>query len=135
MKYILPVVLFSVAAYFAISCSGRGNDKATAFNTLEQRYPDWTNLTWVSTDRDSDAFPRINITIEDDTLTIHQQNSLTEKDSGNYTMVAILGNIITFEGKETGRLTGSYKQTDSTFMIRTRALSPDEIHTYLLEKN
>jgi hypothetical protein len=49
-----------------------------------------------------------------------------------------LGNTLTFENKDKGRLTGYYRITDSTIIIRTQGLLngyPEEIHNYLMRIN
>jgi len=140
MKKLFPLAgLFIFVSFCLISC-GRNdsNRKSIAFQTLEDRYPAWTNLTWVSTDRDTGAFPRMEIMIRENVAIIRQYTSDTQFVSKEYTTMFFLGNSLTFEDREKGRLTTFYRQTDSTVTIRTKGLlgeNPERIHTYLMQKH
>jgi hypothetical protein len=50
----------------------------------------------------------------------------------------ILGNTLTFEDKNKGRLTAYFWQTDSTITLKTKGLVDDYMvnaHSYMLRKN
>ena len=140
MKKKLPfVVLVILLSLCMVSCGRKDADKKSiAFQTLEERFPGWTNLTWVATDKDSSAFPRIEISIRENVVTIRQHTSDSAFVSQEYTMMFFLGNMLTFEDKDKGRLTAFYWLTDSTITIRTKGLLDkysEPTHTYMLKKN
>jgi hypothetical protein len=140
MKKILPYVSMVIFLSFCMVSCGRkdANKKSTAIQTLEERYPGWTNLTWISTDDNSRAFPRMEISIRENVVTIRQHTSDTVFVLQEYTMMYLLGNTLTLEDKNKGRLTGFYWQTDSTIMIKTKGLADEFLenpHTYALKKN
>jgi hypothetical protein len=137
MKQIFPFIgLLIFISFSLVSCgSSDPNKKSLAFQTLEERYPAWSNLTWVSTDRDSGAFPRMEITIHENVITLRQHTSDTASIAHEYSTMFFLGNTLTFEDKNKSSLTGFYRLTDSTIMIRTQGLLdgyPEEIHNYLM---
>ena len=140
MKKILPYVSLVMFLSFCMFSCGRkdANKKSVAMQTLEERYPGWTNLTWISTDENPRAFPRMEISIHENVVTIRQHISDTAFVSQEYTMMYLLGNTLTLEDKNKGRLTAFYWQTDSTIMLKTRGLVddyPDESAFHLLKKN
>lgn len=140
MKKLFSLAGLFIFVSFCLNSCGRQDvkRKSLAFQTLEERFPAWKNLTWISTDRDSSAFPRMEIMIRENVATICQYSSDTDFVSREYTTMFFLGNSLTFEDKEKGRLTTFYKQTDSTVMIRTKGLLggyPERIHTYLMQKH
>lgn len=57
---------------FAMVLINTNCTKDPVVRTLEQKYPDWVNLTWESTDgyMSNDIYPKLNITIIGDTVTI-----------------------------------------------------------------
>jgi hypothetical protein len=139
-KNTLPSLSLVIFLSLAMASCGnkREEKKRIAFQHFEERYPGWTNLTWVSTDKDSSAFPRMEISIRENVVTVRQLISDTVSVSQEYNMMFFLGNIVTFEDKNKGRLTAFYNQTDSTIMLRTKGLVdeyPGNNHTYLLKKN
>jgi hypothetical protein len=114
------------------------NKKSGAIQTLEQRYPGWKKLTWISTDDIPRGYPRMEISIRENVVKMKYYSSDTEFVSQEFTMMYLLGNTVTLESKNTGRLTGSFWQTDSTVIIRTKGLVDDYLpnpHTYALRKN
>jgi len=138
MKNIFPALIL-IVFLFLPACSGKDKNKnSLAYLTMEERYPGWTNLTWISTDMDTGAFPRIEIMIRENVATVRQHTSDSEFVSREYTTLFFFGNILTFADKAKANLTASYSQTDSTVMIRTIGLLeyyPGNTHTYLLRKN
>jgi hypothetical protein len=140
MKKIFPFVsLVIVLSFCMVSCGRKDiNKKSAAIKTLEERYPGWANLTWISTDDNSRAFPRMEISIRDNVVTIRQHTSDTVFVSHQYSMMYVLGNTLTLEDKNDGRLTGFYWQTDSTILLKTKGLADEYLenpHTYALKKN
>ena len=140
MKKIFPFVsLVIFLSLGMVSCGTKNADKKSlAFQTLEERYPAWSNLTWISTDKGKMDFPRMDISIRKNVVTIRQHTSDTNFVSREYTMMFFFGNSLTLEDKNKGRLTAFYWQTDSTVLIRTLGLTveyPENTHSYLLRKN
>jgi hypothetical protein len=140
MKKLFPFVSLVIVLSFCMDSCGRKdtNKKSAAIKTLEERYPGWANLTWISTDDNSRAFPRMEISIRENVVTIRQHTSDTVFVSHQYSMMYVLGNTLTLEDKNDGRLTGFYWQTDSTIMIKTKGLADEYLenpHTYMLKKN
>jgi hypothetical protein len=132
----LSMVIFLSLAIF--SCGRKDRDKKTmAVQTLEQRYPGWKNLTWISTDNIPRGFPRMEISIHQNVVTMKHYISDTDFVSREFTMMYLLGNTLTLESKN-GGLTGFFWQTDSTILVKTKGLVDDYLpnpHTYELRKN
>ena len=140
MKKIFPFVsLVIFLSISMVSCGRKDADKKTAaIQTLEERYPDWAHLTWISTDDNTRAFPRMEISIRKNVVTIRQHTSDTDFVSQEYTMMYLLGNTLTLEDKKNGRMTAFFWQTDSTIMVKTKGLADQYLenpHTYALKKN
>jgi hypothetical protein len=66
--------------------------------TLEQQFPDWKNLTWVSTDNASgvDIYPKLNISISGDIITIFMAVDPIGGIITKYTKMVYSSNTITF---------------------------------------
>jgi hypothetical protein len=140
MKRIFPYMsLVMFLSFCMISCGRKeASKKSNAIQTLEERYPGWANLTWISTDDNSRGFPRMEISIRENVVTIRQYTSDTVFVSQEYSMMYLLGNTLTLVDKNNGRLTGFFWQTDSTIMIKTKGLVDEYLvnpHTYALKKN
>ncbi len=140
MKKLIPFLsLVIMLSLSLVSCGRKGADKKSiAFQTLEERFPGWTNLTWISTDKGSRAFPRMEISIRENVVTIRQHTSDTAFVSREYTMMYFLGNSLTFEDKNKVRLTAFYWQTDSTIVIKTKGFVDEYLenpHIFTLKKN
>jgi hypothetical protein len=140
MKKIFPFVSLVIFLSFCmVSCGSKdANKKSIAIQTLEERYPGWVNLTWISTDDNSRGFPRMEISIHENVVTLRQHTSDTVIVSHEYNMMYLLGNTLTLEDKNDGRLTGFFWQTDSTIMLKTKGLVDEYLknpHTYALKKN
>jgi hypothetical protein len=138
-KLFLFVSLVIFLSISMISCGRKDADKkTTAIQTLEERYPEWAHLTWISTDDNTRAFPRMEISIRKNVVTIRQHTSDTDFVSQEYAMMYLLGNTLTLENKKKDRLTAFYWQTDSTIMVKTKGLADQYLenpHTYALKKN
>ena len=77
------------------------------------------------------------ISILENVVTITQYTSDTII-SREYTMMYLLGNTLTLEDKNKGRLTAFFWQTDSTIILKTKGLVDDYLehpHTFLLKRN
>ena len=140
MKRIFPFVSLVIFLSFCmVSCGKKdAKKKSVAIQTLEERYPGWANLTWISTDNNSRAFPRMEISIRDNVVTIRQYTSDTVFVSQEYTIMYLLGNTLTLEDNNNDRLTGFFWQTDSTIKVKTKGLADEYLenpHTYTLKKN
>jgi hypothetical protein len=122
-----------------VSCGGKdAKKKPDTLQTLEKRYPGWANLTWISTDDIPRGYPRMEISIRGNVVTMKQFTSESEFVSRQYTMMYLLGNTLTLEDHNNGRLTGFYWQTDSTILLKTKGLVDEYLenpHTYELRKN
>jgi hypothetical protein len=138
-KIFLFVGLVIFLSLYMVSCGIKDADKKpAAVKTLEERYPGWANLTWIATDDLQRGFPRMEISIRGNVVTITQYTSDTDFVSKEFTMMYVLGNTVTLEDKINGRLTGFFWQTDSTIMIKTKGLADQYLqnpHTYALRKN
>jgi hypothetical protein len=133
--------LFVLSSLFIAFASCSNNDRSNSGpsgQTLEQRFPQWTNLTWISTDEYMGIYPRMDISIRGNTVTIRQDTSATGYISGEFSEIVILGNMITFVAeKPARRMTAYFAQTDSTMKIKTQGLlarDPYNVHIYLLSK-
>ena len=140
MKKTVPYVSLVLFLSFCMFSCGRkdANKKSVAMQTLEERYPGWTNLTWISTDDNSRGFPRMEISIHENVVTIRQHTSDTVFVSQEYTTMYLLGNTLTLKDKNKGSLTGFFWQTDSTIILKTKGLADQYLenpHTYALKKN
>ena len=67
----LLIVMFAMSVAFT-SCKKDPILPPEPTETLAELYPDWTNLTWVSTDGDSyvNKYPKLNITIVDNLVSV-----------------------------------------------------------------
>ncbi len=138
-KTLLALSLVFFLSLALASCGNKREEKKRiALQTLEERYPGWTNLTWISTDRGRSDFPKMEISIRENVVTISQHMSDTAFVSKEYILMYFLGNILTFEDKNKGRLSAFFWQTDSTITIKTKGLVDDsrvDAHFFLLKKN
>lgn len=114
--------------------------------TLAEQYPDWVNLTWVSTDgndneSDPTNYPRLNITINGDVVTVNQPTTSTGgANNGQYSDMTIVSGVVTFEDDGTdGELDPTITATNLIndgvqISLRTKGLSPT-FHDYVLQIN
>ena len=123
--------------------------------TLEEQYPEWVNLSWVSTDgydvnspQVDKTYPRLEITIVGDVVNIHQlTNGTGGFYDGNFTEVAISGSVITFsddtvtDSYDDQNVTGMFSVNETTsgkqITFTTFGLmdddNPDNEHEYVLD--
>lgn len=112
--------------------------------TLEEMYPEWSNLSWVSTDGNADAsdednYPRLEITIVGDVVSVHQPiDADGHALNGWYSEVIINGNTITFsddvitDDYNEPDITGTFSKSGGQITFITKALTTTE-HTYVLQ--
>lgn len=91
--YILILIVSLVVA--TASCS---KEDDPIVKSLEEQYPAWVNLTWVSTDgfSTSDTYPRLEITIVGDLVTVTKKITVSTAIIGKYTQANISGSTATF---------------------------------------
>lgn len=143
---ILPLALMN------ISCKKDSPTPDVAQN-LNQKYPDWKFLTWVSTDGTalSTTYPRLNISInkKGDILMVNQQIGLSYginvmAYSHYYTSMEITGDSVIIGNKNDG-VRGKFIKIGSQITLNTYGLlsSKDSVtitshvyfHTYILNIN
>lgn len=110
--------------------------------TLEEQYPEWSNLSWVSTDgvdivEDSDIYPRLEITIVGDMVSIFQATNGTGGGyAGSFPELTISGDVITFSGDGFKVITGTFEWESNSVTFTTFGLMDDDIpdneHVYVL---
>ncbi len=113
-------------------------------DTLETQFPDWVNLTWVSTDgvdenMDVDTYPRLDITIVDNLVTVIQKYAEpeTSKYEKTYTEMTISGNNVII-GDEWGmgndKVDGMFTKNGTQITFTTKGLINNE-HEFVLQIN
>jgi hypothetical protein len=140
MRKIFPFVsLVIFLSLCMLSCARKdAGKKSGAIQTLEERYPGWANLTWISTDDIPRGYPRLEISIRENVVTMKEYTAEGESVSQEYNMMYLLGNTLTLEDKNKGRLTAFFWQTDSTVILKTKGIVDDYLvnpHTFELKKN
>jgi len=143
MTYLITI-LFAVALMSTSCC--KDDPIVPDPETLEEQYPEWSNLSWVSTDgKDAnyqpveDTYPRLEITIVGDVVNVHQlRNGSGGFYDGNFTEVTISGNVITFSDDvidddfDDPNVTGTFSINGNQVTFTTTGLSTTE-HTYVLQ--
>ena len=135
-------LIFTAIVLMACSCE-KDDPVVPEPQTLEEQYPEWVNLSWVSTDSFSevDTYPRLEITIVGDVLHVTQLNNSTGGEyNGSYSSLTISGTSFTIEDD------GSDMEVDPTIVgtilsndgiqisLRTKGLSTTS-HDYVLQIN
>ena len=131
----LMTILFAVALMSTSCCK---DDPIVPDQTVAEQYPEWVNLTWVSTDgKDAsyipieDTYPRLNITIVGDDITVNQPINSTQSYNGFYTTMTVSGADVSF-GTPSNGVTGTFTKNGSQFILTTNGLSTTS-HIYVLE--
>jgi len=142
----LMTILFAVALMSTSCCK---DDPVPEPQTLEEQYPEWSDLSWVSTDGNDvnyageleDTYPRIEITINDDELTFKQWTwdvpndvPYTEPYVNTYLKdnVVITSTNVTFSGGLT--VTGDYETDGVQITLRTTGIiSGNVTYEYVLQ--
>jgi hypothetical protein len=140
MRKIFPLVCLVIfLSLCMLSCARKdANKKSGAVQTLQERYPGWANLTWISTDDIPRGYPRLEISIRENVVTMKEYTADNEFVTQEYNMMYLLGNTLTLEDKNKGRLTAFFWQTDSTVILKTKGIVDDYLvnpHTFELKKN
>lgn len=92
----LLIMTFALSMAFT-SCKKDPIVPVEPIETLAELYPDWTNLTWVSTDGDSytDKYPKLNIIVVGDLVSVTK--TLFAGDIfGKFTEMEVVGTNTTF---------------------------------------
>lgn len=106
-----------------------------------QQYPNWKNLTWVSTDGVSNTgvYPRLQISIDaNNEIKVVQQLSVVANDTynGTYAEMSVTGNVVSFSKSTNGAIsvTGTFTINGSQITLNTSGLSTSS-HIYVLKIN
>ncbi len=137
LKYLLP--LFFALTLMSFSCS-KDDDDPIVPQILEEKYPDWKNLTWVSTDgvtaqMNPDIYPRLEVSISGDLVTVTKKLTVSTSIIGKYTQANISGSTATFSG-----VYQDYNGTGSTVSCTNVTVGSTQItltclgNTYVLNK-
>lgn len=135
--------MFSLAL---MSASCEKDEPIVPTQTLEEQFPDWSDLTWVSTDGVSDQFtyPRLNIKIVSNVISVDQPSDGTHSLMGKYTRITISGNNFTLDddaipdSNDDPIVAGTFTKTGNQIIIITNGImNPNPIysHTYVLQIN
>lgn len=105
--------------------------------TLEQLYPDWKNLTWEATYRNSDnasmQYPRLEIKIVGDVVTISSQMEYEPTPISNtYNKITITGNHIRFDKDYDYTFECNFEKSNGKMIINNGLPS---LHRYVLKIN
>ena len=112
-------------------------DDETPVQTFEQTYPDWKNLTWVSTDNSSlsTTYPKLNITIVGDNISVNQPINATQAYNGSYDGMVVQGTTSGTVGfGMPAEITGTFSKSGSQITLTTKGLSTTS-HVYVLQIN
>jgi hypothetical protein len=135
--YFLTMIL--AVALMSTSCCKDDPDVPEP-QTLEEQYPEWSDLSWVSTDGNDvnhipieETYPRLEITIVGDVASIFQAtDGVGGGYAGNFPEVTISGNVITFSGDGFKVITGTFEWDSNSVTFITKGLTPTT-HTYVLD--
>jgi len=132
----LMTLIFTAIVLMACSCE-KDDPVVPEPQTLEEQYPEWVNLTWVSTDGADETYiyPRLNITIDGDDVTVNQPHSEPDPEensyNGFYDEMTISGNYVDFGD---GDVTGTFTSDDVHITLTTFGFMTTE-HVYVLKIN
>lgn len=133
----LMTILFAVAM-MSTSCE---KEDPIVPDTLEEQYPEWSNLSWVSTDdKDAswqpveDTYPRLEISIIGDIVQITQpyNSEAGHHYFGEFTEIIITGNVISFKDDTFKVVTGTFSVNGNQITFTTKGLMTTE-HEYILQ--
>jgi hypothetical protein len=91
-------MMFVTLTLMSFSCC-KDDDDPIVPQTLAEKYPNWVNLTWYSTDGDYSAgkYPKLSITITDNIVTIIKKMSASGSDIvSKYTAMNVSTGTVTF---------------------------------------
>ena len=132
----LLVLMFSLTL-MPTSCEK--DEPVVPEQTLEEKYPDWKNLTWVSTDGWSTpaTYPQISIKITGNKAVLTVTDEYSDHTIGGYILThdkfEVVGNIARFSEPETG--TTVQELTILTPPDSTKIKVNWQEHTYVLKIN
>ena len=134
--------MFAVALMSTSCCK---DDPVVPDLTLEEQYPDWVNLSWVSTDgvdatMNSNIYPRLNITIVGNDVTVNQPHSAPDPEenayNGFYSTMSVSGADVIF-GTPSNGVVGTFTVDGSQIILTTFGLmntnDSENEHVYVLE--
>lgn len=126
-------LLFALLFSLILSTSCEKEEMVTPEQTLEQKYSDWSNLTWKSTDGNSEStkYPRLDIKIVGNNITVTQTMSLSITYTETYTEMSVTNSSVNFGNSD---ITGTYTSNGQEITLTTDGLST-EIHIYTLTIN
>lgn len=133
-------VMFLALSLMSFSCSEKEEIEEPVVLTLADQYPDWVDLSWVSTDGDTSVtmYPKLEISIDENTVTVHHTyviNNSPYVGSNTYEKMIISGNTVTFGVN----ITGTFVLNGSQITITTFGLMNDDYlenkHVYVLQIN
>lgn len=130
----------SAMTLLSVSCSKDSltPGSVTDGKTLEQTYPDWKNLTWVSTDGSTsvDKYPKLSISISGDIITVFQPVvDANHSYTGKYDKITISGNTTVLFYHATNQapdVTGTFTNNGTQITLTTKGLSTTS-NVYVLE--
>lgn len=128
-------MLFVALTLMSFSCEK--NDDDVIPQTLEEKYPDWSNLTWVSTDGSVDTYPRMNITITGNTCVFSQPyNGTGGIYTESFSNMLVTSSSVTFSGNagNDATITGTYTKSGSQITLITKGFIANS-RTYVLQIN
>lgn len=119
-------------------CSKDDDDPMVPQQTLEQKYPDWKNLTWIATDNNPDVekYPKLQISISGDLVTVVKKLTPSTSLVGKYTQANISSSTATFSS-----VYQDYNGTGSTLTCTNVSVESGVItltclgNTYMLQIN
>jgi len=138
----LMTILFAVALMSTSCC--KDDPIVPEPETLEEQYPEWSDLSWVSTDGNDvnhtpieETYPRLEISIVGEYANIHQAtNGIGGGYAGSFPEVTISGDVITFSGDGFKVITGTFEWESNSVTFTTFGLMDDDIpdneHVYVL---
>ncbi len=134
-KIIYLLTLMLAVTLINVSCE-KNEDPAN--QTLAEMYPDWTNLTWISTDGNSTptVYPRLTIKVIGNVATIYETKLVSNSPvtyTFNYDALDITVTTATFFLPQTGAV--NQTMTIMTPPDNTKIKVSWQNHTYLLQIN
>ena len=141
-------MIYLISILFAVtlmSTSCEKDEPVVPEQTLEEMYPDWSNLTWVSTDgvtaeMNPDVYPRLIIDINGDNGKFDQYTSQDEGYTFQFTVMDIVDKTVTFKERlaDFYSITGTFTNDGSYITLITHGLynhKPEFYHTYKFKIN
>ena len=130
------MIMFAMTL-MGFSCERDDDGDVNTAATLEEQYPDWANLTWVSTDGvtaedDPYIYPRLEISISGNEGEIKHTTSNDNYYWNSFSKITITGNNITFNNS-VGTV-GVFTKNGNTITLTTKGLTIYN-HTYVLKIN